>query len=180
MVGQWTMTKPSRSDEVLDANQQLQIANQIRAQFDSMVPKRPSKPSRSESDNTATPTSSLANIEQDNIPELDKLRSLRSQSPVLFSAEGANMVQDEFVETQYYTELDSIDKQHHTTGSGFINVVRGEEHEKNGYGIHLSSAAAGGKLVSCFKSNPATNDWTPSPEDDQVFVSSKPNRSESC
>jgi len=33
---------------------------------------------------------------------------------VLFSAEGANMVQDEFVETQYYTELDSIDKQHHT------------------------------------------------------------------
>lgn len=24
------------------------------------------------------------------------------------------MVQDEFVETQYYTELDSIDKQHHT------------------------------------------------------------------
>ncbi|KAH8503302.1 hypothetical protein POPTR_007G049800v4 [Populus trichocarpa] len=187
MVGQWTMTKPSRSDEVLDANQQLQITNQIRAQFDSMVPKRPSKPSRSESDTTTTPTSSLSEIEQDNIPELDKLRSLQSQSPnmfcpaqVLFSAEGANMVQDEFVETQYYTELDSIDKQHHTTGSGFINVVRGEEHEKNGYGIQLSSAAAGGKLVSCFRSNPATNDWTPSPEDDQVFVSSKPNRSESC
>ena len=78
------MTKPSRSDEVLDANQQLQITNQIRAQFDSMVPKRPSKPSRSESDTTTTPTSSLSNIEQDNIPELDKLRSLRSQSPVCY------------------------------------------------------------------------------------------------
>ena len=84
MVGQWTMTKPSRSDEVLDANQQLQITNQIRAQFDSMVPKRPSKPSRSESDTTTTPTSSLSEIEQDNIPELDKLRSLQSQSPVCY------------------------------------------------------------------------------------------------
>ncbi|KAJ6419809.1 hypothetical protein OIU84_029852 [Salix udensis] len=180
MVGQWTMTKPSRSDDVLDADQQLQITNQTRAQFDSMVPKRPSKPSRSESDTTPTPTSSLSNVEQNNIPELDKLRSLQSQSPVLLSVEGANLVQDEFVETQYYTELDSIDKQHHTTGSGFIKVVGGEEDEKNGYGIQLSGAAAGGRLVSCFKSNPATNDWTPSPEDDQVFVSSKPNRSESC
>uniref|UniRef100_A0A6N2N161 Uncharacterized protein n=1 Tax=Salix viminalis TaxID=40686 RepID=A0A6N2N161_SALVM len=116
MVGQWTMTKPSRSDDVLDADQQLQITNQTRAQ--------------SESDTTPTPTSSLSNVEQNNIPELDKLRSLQSQSPVLLSVEGANLVQDEFVETQYYTELDSIDKQHHTTGSGFIKVVGGEEDEK--------------------------------------------------
>ncbi|KAJ6740394.1 MATERNAL EFFECT EMBRYO ARREST PROTEIN [Salix purpurea] len=84
MVGQWTMTKPSRSDDVLDADQQLQITNQIRAQFDSMVPKRPGKPSRSESDTTPTPTSSLSNVEQNNIPELDKLRSLQSQSPVCY------------------------------------------------------------------------------------------------
>ncbi|KAF9678553.1 hypothetical protein SADUNF_Sadunf07G0046700 [Salix dunnii] len=173
------VTKPSRSDDVLDADQQLQITNQIRAQFDSMVPKRPSKPSRSESDTSPTPTSSLSNIEN-NIPELDKLRSLQSQSPVLLSVEGANMVPDEFVETRYYTELDSIDKQHYTTGSGFIKVVGGEEDEKNGHGIQLSGAAAGGKTVSCFKSNPATNDWIPSPENDQVYVSSKPNRSESC
>uniref|UniRef100_A0A2P2ILW5 Uncharacterized protein LOC105112829 isoform X2 n=2 Tax=Rhizophora mucronata TaxID=61149 RepID=A0A2P2ILW5_RHIMU len=181
MVGQRMVTKPSRSDEVLDADAQHQITNQIRAQFESMAPKRPSKPSRSESDTTAPPEpSGLYNVEENNIPELDKLRSLQSQSRVVFLDEGTNMVQDEFVETQYYKELDSIDKQHHTTGSGFIRVAR----EENGYGygvqLPISHSGAAPVMVSGYKSNPATNDWTPSPDDDQVFVSCKPNRSESC
>ncbi|KAK4584771.1 hypothetical protein RGQ29_022463 [Quercus rubra] len=30
-----------------------------------------------------------------------------------------------------------------------------------------------------FRSNPATNDWVPNIDEDQGFVSSKPNRSES-
>lgn len=80
MVGQWTATKPSRSDEVLDADQQVQITNQVRARFDSMAPKRPTKPNRSESGETPSPA--LSNIDQNNIPELDKLRSLQSQRPV--------------------------------------------------------------------------------------------------
>jgi hypothetical protein len=81
MVGQWTVTKPSRSDEVLDADQQLKIANEIRAQFESMAPKRPVKPNRSESDSsTPTPVESIP-LDQ-NIPELDKFRALQSKSHV--------------------------------------------------------------------------------------------------
>ncbi|KAJ9170628.1 hypothetical protein P3X46_018722 [Hevea brasiliensis] len=175
MVGQLTVTKPSRSDEVLDANRQLQIANQIRAQFDSIAPKRPAKPNRSESD-TTTPKSAPSDADQISIPELDRLRSLQSQSSVIFSGEGAVVEQDEFVETHYYKELDSIDKQHHMTGSGFIRVV-GEENT-NGYNIELPTVHGTGSLVSGCRSNPATNDWTPSPVNDQAFVSFKPNRSE--
>lgn len=79
-VDQWTVTKPSRSDEVLDADEQVRIANRVRAQIDSMAPKRPTKPNRSEPDSIApTNDQSAAN---GNIPELDKLRSLQSQSHV--------------------------------------------------------------------------------------------------
>lgn len=81
MVGEMTASKPSRSDEVLDSEEQVKIANQIRAQFDSMAPKRPSKPNRSEPDipfspNPVDPSTDLT------IPELHKLRSLQSQSQV--------------------------------------------------------------------------------------------------
>lgn len=88
MVGQWsrtTATKPSRSDEVLDADEQLRIANQIRAQFDSLAPKRPIKPNRSEPDASApnsNPLDSAAFAAQDEIPELDKFQYLQSQSHV--------------------------------------------------------------------------------------------------
>ena len=75
------MTKPSRSDEVLEAYQQQQITNQVRAQFDSLAPKRPTKPNRSEPD-LITTTCNLPPVVDQNIPELDKLRSLQSQSHV--------------------------------------------------------------------------------------------------
>ncbi|KAL2555184.1 extra-large guanine nucleotide-binding protein 1 [Forsythia ovata] len=39
--GQQTVMKPSRSDDVLDANEQLLIMNCVRAQIKSMMPKRP-------------------------------------------------------------------------------------------------------------------------------------------
>ncbi|XP_021273665.1 uncharacterized protein LOC110408868 [Herrania umbratica] len=179
MVGQWTVTKPSRSDEVLDADQQQKITNQVRAQFDSLAPKRPIKPTRSEPD-SATATSNFPPAVDQNIPELDKLRSLQSQSHLKI-LQGDSVVQDEFVETQYYKEMDSIDKEHHTTGSGFIRVVR-EGGEGNRYDIQLQNGQGAGNVFNrpIFKSNPATNDWMPNVEEDQVFVSSKPNRSEGC
>lgn len=81
-MGHQKVAKPSRSDEVLDADQQLKISNQIRAQFDSLAPKRPTKPSRSEPDSTTdNPSAPVSTIHQ-NIPEFDKLRSLQSQSYV--------------------------------------------------------------------------------------------------
>lgn len=144
MVGQWTVTKPGRSDEVLEADQQQRITAQIRAHFDSITPKRPAKPSRSESD---SPLSSPSHAANGTIPELYKFRTLQSQSQseshvrkllslttllsiqpcfvdfwfwllsnsqAMISTDGSGMLQEEFVETHYYKELGSIDKQHHT------------------------------------------------------------------
>lgn len=83
MVGQSTATKPSRSDDVLDAEEQIRISNQIRAQFDALAPKRPIKPNRSEPDafsQQQNPVDSTVSLH--NIPELDKFQSLRSRSHV--------------------------------------------------------------------------------------------------
>ncbi|KAE8671453.1 hypothetical protein F3Y22_tig00111947pilonHSYRG00005 [Hibiscus syriacus] len=181
MAGQWTATKPSRSDEVLDADQQQQITDQVRAQFDSMVPKRPTKPNRSEPDLASATASNLPSHFDQTLPELDKLRSLQSQSHVKISEGGVSVEQDEFVETEYYREMNSIEKEHHTTGSGFIRVMKGGG-EANEYGIQLGNGQDAGNSTNkpVFKSNPATNDWIPALEEDQVFVSSKPNRSEGC
>ncbi|PRQ48102.1 hypothetical protein RchiOBHm_Chr2g0106961 [Rosa chinensis] len=178
MVGQWTVAKPSRSDDVLDADEQLRIATQIKAQFDSAAPKRPMKPNRSEPD---SPAPALSIVDPTNIPELHKLRTLQSQSHVRISDEGASIVvQDEFVDTQYYKELNSIDKQHHMTGTGFIRVEREEEGNEDGYDIQLNGIHGGsnGMVRAGFRSNPATNEWIPKTDEDLVFISSKPNRSE--
>ncbi|XP_027361963.1 uncharacterized protein LOC113869708 [Abrus precatorius] len=179
MVGQWTATKPSRSDEVLDAEEQVRIANHVRAHFDALEPKRSIKPNRSEPDplaqNPVDPAISLHDI-----PELHKFQSLQSRSHDVLSSEGFVDTQDEFVETQYYKELASVDKQHHTTGSGFIKAVR--EGGENGYEIQLpASQVDGGETQHRgYKGNPATNDWVPNLDEHKVFVSSKPNRSESA
>ncbi|XVF59344.1 hypothetical protein PTKIN_Ptkin07bG0268000 [Pterospermum kingtungense] len=170
MVG--TVTKPSRSDEVLDADQQQQITNQVRAQFDSLAPKRPTKPNRSEPDlATKTTPSYLTHAVDQTIPELDKLRSLQSQSHVKISVGGDAVLRDEFMETKYYGEMNSIDKEHHTTGSGFIRVMT-EGGEGNGCNIQLENGHGAGIVVNrpIFKSNPATNDWIPSVDEDQVFM----------
>ncbi|PIN02026.1 hypothetical protein CDL12_25465 [Handroanthus impetiginosus] len=171
-----TVTKPSRSDDVLDAAQQLQIYNQVRAQFESLAPKRPVKPNRSEPD-SISPTISTPDHEDLHLHELDKLRSLQSQSQAIFS-ETSIVEQDDFVETQYYTALDSIDKQHYTTGSGFIKVA---PHQNIEQGYDLERENGGGNYREMvFKTNPATNDWIPKFDEYQVgYVSSKPNRSES-
>ncbi|KAI9109701.1 hypothetical protein K1719_019331 [Acacia pycnantha] len=50
MLGQWSATKPSRSEELLDADEQERITGQIRQQFDSLAP----KPNRSEPDPDAS------------------------------------------------------------------------------------------------------------------------------
>ncbi|XP_061341993.1 uncharacterized protein LOC133288284 [Gastrolobium bilobum] len=177
MVGQWTVTKPSRSDDVLDADEQVRIANQIRAQFDALAPKRPIKPNRSEPEHEHTVDSTVS---VHNIPELHKFQSLQSRSHDILSAEGFVDAQDEFVETQYYKELASIDKQHHATGSGFIKaVIEGEGEGGNEIQLPVSHVDAGETHLTGYKSNPATNDWVPNFDEHQVFVSSKPNRSES-
>ncbi|GMH14816.1 hypothetical protein Nepgr_016657 [Nepenthes gracilis] len=172
-----TVVKPSRSDEVVDSDQQLRIANQIRAHFDSMCPKRSTKPNRSESDSALPPPGTL--YVDGIIPELEKLKSLQSESQVVFSTENG-AVQDDFTETEYYKELESVEKQHHTTGTGFIKVE--DEGAETGpdydFPRVIHNEGERKTLLSAFRSNPATNDWIPSAVVNQVACpSSKPIRS---
>ncbi|KAK3007747.1 hypothetical protein RJ639_013483 [Escallonia herrerae] len=109
-----TVTKPSRSDEVLDPDDQLQMASQVRAHFDSLAPKRPIKPNRSDnSDHYSAHLNSDASVAVP-LPEFDKFLSLQSQSQAVIPGANNAVEQDEYVETHYYQQLDSIDKQHHT------------------------------------------------------------------
>ncbi|KAJ4914121.1 maternal effect embryo arrest 59 [Raphanus sativus] len=167
--------KPSRSDEIPDLDQQIKNTNQIRAGFDSLAPKRPTKPTRSEPGpfgcfSTPDPTTDH--------PEADKFQILQSQTHGNILHEGGSAaVQDEFLETEYYTNLTAIDKQHHTTGSGFINVGK----EDGGEETVIAAAAMGdGGEKAVYRSNPATNEWIPAVEEGFASESSsKPNRSES-
>ncbi|XP_042508783.1 uncharacterized protein LOC122084538 [Macadamia integrifolia] len=177
--GEWVVRKPSRSDEVVEAEEQLRIASKIKDHFDSMAPKRPIKPNRSEPDSSSS-FSTVSSLDEENVPEYHKFLSLKSQQSDPIFSEGSSSVQEEFVETPYYKDLISIDKQHHTTGSGFIRVG---ESFGDGYGLELNRGGRdhvrAGETVA-FRSNPATNDWIPSTEEagEANFVSSKPNRSE--
>ncbi|KAL0450210.1 UNVERIFIED_CONTAM: hypothetical protein Slati_1577400 [Sesamum latifolium] len=165
-AGQPTVNKPSRSDDVLDEAQQLQIYNQVRAHLDSVAPKRPMKPNRSEPDSVS---SSISTPDEDiHVPELDKLRSLQYQSQGMVSQSTA-LEQEEFVETQYYKALDAIDKQHHTTGTGFIKAAA-DHKSGDGYDLQLDGRPENdGKYKEMvFKTNPATNDWIPKFDDYQV------------
>ncbi|KAG6571237.1 hypothetical protein SDJN03_30152, partial [Cucurbita argyrosperma subsp. sororia] len=176
-----TASKPSRSDVVLDNEEQMRITDQIRAQFDSIAPKREMKPSRSESESDSSTQNASGSTAEEAIPELDRLRNLQTQSHVLALGVGGSLVQEEYVETEYYKELDSIEKRHHKTGSGFIQV--GKEGGGNVVHTRLIDAATGGRvhLHGGYKGNPATNDWFPTFDDrDLIFKSQKPNRSEGC
>ncbi|EOA17532.1 hypothetical protein CARUB_v10005877mg [Capsella rubella] len=168
--------KPSRSDEVTNLEEQIKNSNQIRADFDSLAPKRPTKPTRSE---PGAPGSFSTSDETTDHPEADKFRSLQSQTHGQVLGEGDSSAVDEFLETEYYTNLTAIDKQHHTTGSGFINVVK---EDGGGETEAVTAAAIGdGGEKAVYRSNPATNEWIPAAsEEDLVSESSfKPNRSES-
>ncbi|KAK1422050.1 hypothetical protein QVD17_24908 [Tagetes erecta] len=174
-----TTVKPSRSDEIIDPNHQLQITQQIKSHFDSLLPNRHPKPNRSDPDHN--PSQSLSHRPTATIPELINFQFLTSQSQEIVSDGGAT-VEDEFVETGYYNQLISIDKEHHTTGSGFIKVAM-EKHGDDDDGLYdlgFRVRSYGGFRDQVVKSNPAMNDWVPASDyfDQDEFVSSKPNRSE--
>ncbi|KAI3768303.1 hypothetical protein L2E82_18868 [Cichorium intybus] len=179
MVGQPTVTvKPSRSDEIIDPDQQLRISEQVRSHFDSILPKRPTKPNRSDPDYVST--EELSDESDGTIPELLKFQSLVSQSHGIVS-DRIGTVEDEFVETGYYKELVSIDKEHHTTGNGFIKVAREESSDDGVYDLRLPTGVDGRNRDYIVKSNPAMNDWIPSSGDyfqQYESLSSKPNRSD--
>ncbi|XP_031480855.1 uncharacterized protein LOC116250970 [Nymphaea colorata] len=172
----WVVCKPSRSDEVIPPEEQLRTAKEVQAHFDSMAPKRPQKPNRSEASTTAddSPPDAIHPIHDP--PELEKLQTLRTESHTIL-ADGRVYSMEEFVETDYYKRLNSIDKNHFTTGTGYIKVMEGVDGVR--WRLEEGGAALANSVVVKTRTNPATNDWIPSEDQQMAFVSSKPHRSES-
>ncbi|KAM7256857.1 hypothetical protein ACFE04_012598 [Oxalis oulophora] len=166
------MERPNRSDTHLPAEEEARIEDETRGYFDGLAPKRHTKPQRSEY--STNYVDALAHNDgetetnNDPSPELLHFQDLQAHSQKL-DYDG-NEVPEEFVETEYYKDLNCVDKQHHTTGTGFIEMEGGKHFSlkpETDTDSHPSS-----------KGNPATNDWIPSPHHTATNASDKPNRSE--
>lgn len=162
--------RPNRSDIHLSKEEEARIEGETKDYFDGLAPKRHSKPQRSEP--SARYIDPLSDEHGDGvIPELVAFQQLERDSKKLVY-DGIE-VREEFVETEYYKDLNDIDKQHHTTGTGFIKAENA-----NARGFSLEPDTDNGHHAAS-KGNPATNDWIPAANDMVNFVSDKPRRSDS-
>ncbi|TKW26985.1 hypothetical protein SEVIR_3G227200v4 [Setaria viridis] len=167
-------TRPARSDPHLPPEEAARVEAEVRGYFESVAPKRLAKPPRSDPSEDAGAEGDAGDHD---LPELRKLRDLEAKPQKLVLDGGGDDVdgREEYVETRYYDGLIGIDKQHHTTGTGFIKVegpnCSAFSVMTNGNGYSSASS------VRC-TSNPATNDWIPSAEI-VIPASNKPSRSDS-
>ncbi|XP_028246187.1 uncharacterized protein LOC114423572 [Glycine soja] len=169
-------TRPNRSDIHLSAEEEATIEAKTRDYFDGVAPQRHTKPQRSEYsaqyvDAFSNAHHSSSSSSSSSIPEFMQFQRLENDPQEKKLEYNGSQVPEEFVETEYYQDLNSVDKHHHTTGTGFIKV------EKNGNDFHIEPDNDTGCHHSC-KCNPATNDWVPSPSNEVGFNSDKPNRSD--
>ncbi|KAG4920625.1 hypothetical protein AAZX31_18G066200 [Glycine max] len=164
-------TRPNRSDIHLSAEEEATIEAKTREYFDGVAPQRHTKPQRSDYSAQYVDAFSNAHHSSLTIPELTQFQLLQNDPQEKKLVYNGSQVPEEFVETEYYQDLNSVDKHHHTTGTGFIKV------EKNGNDFHIEPDNDTGCHHSC-KGNPATNDWVPAPSTEVGFNSGKPNRSD--
>ncbi|MCL7037563.1 hypothetical protein MKW94_000611 [Papaver nudicaule] len=146
--------RPNRSDVHLSAEEETKIENETRKYFDDIAPKRVTKPQRSDySSQSNDPNYNNTNV---TTPELTKFQELENHQDLVYNetTPQERVAEEEYTETEYYKDLNCIDKQHHTTGTGFIKV------NNNGDGFHLSPDTTN-EHHSSSKGNPATNDWIP-------------------
>ncbi|KAK7289714.1 hypothetical protein RIF29_03573 [Crotalaria pallida] len=162
--------RPNRSDAHLSVEEEAAIEAETREYFNGIAPKRHTKPQRSEYSSQYVDAFSN-NGNQSLSEELLEFQRLESDPQEKKLVYDGNQVTEEFVETEYYKDLNSVDKHHHTTGTGFIKA------EKNGESFHIEPDNDIGIHHSC-KCNPATNDWVPAPSIEGGFNSDKPNRSD--
>ncbi|CAI9759139.1 unnamed protein product [Fraxinus pennsylvanica] len=160
--------RPNRSDVHLSKEEEVKIEEETRDHFDALAPKRHTKPQRSEYSSTYTDAQN--SINGVNNPEYDEFQRLE-KDPQKLVYKGSKPA-EEFIETEYYSDLNCIDKQHHKTGTGFINVEN-----TNGVSFSIVPDSATESHASS-RGNPATNDWIPASADMKNFVSDKPNRSD--
>ncbi|KAI9195988.1 hypothetical protein LWI28_020055 [Acer negundo] len=168
--------RPNRSDVHLSKDEEAKIEGETRDYFDKLAPKRHTKPQRSEY--SSKYVDALARDDDDDDDDDNKdfnteiARFQRLENDTQKLVYNGSKVTEEFVETQYYKDLNCVDKQHHTTGTGFIKM---EDANCKGFGLALNTNTS--CHDSC-KGNPATNDWIPSANDMVNFSSDKPNRSD--
>ncbi|XP_051120391.1 uncharacterized protein LOC127244103 isoform X2 [Andrographis paniculata] len=164
-------TRPNRSDVHLDAEESAKLEAAARHYFDEAAPKRHTKPQRSEY--SSAYTDALSAHDSAAIPEHIQFQRLEKDDNQKL-VYGASQVPEEFTETEYYQDLNGVDKQHHTTGTGFIKV----DNSTGGNGFNLAPDVAAESHPPS-KGNPATNDWIPAnAAADKVDVESgKPSRS---
>uniref|UniRef100_A0A803PUX3 Maternal effect embryo arrest 59 n=1 Tax=Cannabis sativa TaxID=3483 RepID=A0A803PUX3_CANSA len=168
--------RPNRSDVHLSQEEEGEIEAKTRDYFDGIIPKRHTKPQRSEYSSKYVDAidSATTTNNHSNIPEYVEFQRLENDQQEKLVYEGKK-VEEEFVETDYYKDLSCVDKQHHTTGTGFIKV---ENTSDRSYNLEADTVTCCHASSTC---NPATNDWTPVPnaEDTMPIDSGKPNRSDS-
>ncbi|XP_004500215.1 uncharacterized protein [Cicer arietinum] len=163
------LNRPNRSDTHLSAEEEANIESKTRHYFDEVAPKRHTKPQRSEYASQYVDN----NLSDKTLPEMLQFQRLENDPLQKKLVYEGNQVPEEFVETEYYKDLNSIDKNHHTTGKGFIQVEKSDtnfsiEQDNDTHDSHHSS-----------KGNPATNDWVPAPFNEEGnYNSDKPHRSD--
>ncbi|KAF3795541.1 hypothetical protein EJ110_NYTH00111 [Nymphaea thermarum] len=164
------VSRPNRSDAHLSREEETKVEEETRAYFDGQAPVRHSKPQRSDYSSQYKDAFDYSHSAGDVPPEFQKFHDLEHRDTQKLTYSG-NEAPEEYVETEYYKDLNCVDKQHHTTGTGFIKV------DKNGGTFNLMPDVHESDHHDSCKGNPATNEWIPSME--PVFpVSHKPKRSE--
>jgi hypothetical protein len=165
--------KPSRSEgvQILSEEEQAKYAEQVQEFLKATTPVRPLKPSRSDLEDNSALLDDLAAPQDYCKAELARFKELEAEGEVLHT-DGGTVNDDSYVETLYYDDLNAVDKSlHHKTGSGFISADSAE--------LSFKLGEDGVKVFrTTNKTNPACNEWQPSPPRD-VPVESKVHRSES-
>lgn len=155
--------RPNRSDVHLTAEESAKLEAATRHYFDEAAPKRHTKPQRSEYSSAYIDALSAASAQDGaDIPEYVQFQRLEKDDDQKL-VYGGSKPAEEFTETEYYQDLNDIDKQHHTTGTGFIRVD--SSNTRNGFRLAPDDSA---ESHASSKGNPATNDWIPAPADDLV------------
>ncbi|KAK4788920.1 hypothetical protein SAY86_020239 [Trapa natans] len=162
--------RPNRSDVHLSRDEEVKIQEETREYFDGIAPKRHSKPQRSEYSSSYVDALSNDGAADGPIPELVEFRRLEDNHQKLVYS--GSKVEEEFVETAYYDDLNCIDKQHHQTGTGFIKMGSAK-----GISYSIVPDTFVERHAPC-KGNPATNDWIPSAAEMVNHASDKPSRSD--
>ncbi|CAL5202456.1 unnamed protein product [Lathyrus oleraceus] len=160
--------RPNRSDTHLSPEEEATIEAKTRHHFDEAAPKRHTKPQRSEYASQYVDK----NLSDHSVPEMLQFQRLENDPAEKKLIYDGKEVAEEFVETEYYKDLNSVDKNHHTTGKGFIQV------EKSDTSFHIEPDNDSHECHQSSKGNPATNDWVPAPFTEEDSHSDKPNRSD--